>query len=149
MKNIAKAFIDAFKYAFIKKKFYKKLLAYGSIIGCMKYDEIDANIPPDEWKRTEVWDGELPSIYNLDAIVDRMNSERNELNERCKLDEDEWHRDDVRNLMQAFEQLHNGFSRVENRDFNLAESCSKIMQFIEMPFWRRFKHFYEIYNNES
>lgn len=148
MKKIVKAFIDAFKCAFIRKKFYKKLLAYGCIIGCMKYkyNEIDTNIPSDKWKRTEVWDGELPSIYNLDAIVDKMNNQRDELNEICKLDEDEWSRDDVRNLMQAFEQIHNGFSRVENRDFNLVESCSEIIKFINTPFWHRFKHFYELYN---
>ena len=148
MKNIVKAFIDAFKYAFIKKKFYKKLLAYGVIIGGMKYD-VDRNIPSDKWKRTDVWEDELPSIYNLDAIVDRMKNQRNKLNELYKLDEDEWSRDDVRNLMQAFEQMHNGFSRVENRDFNLTESCLKLTLFINIPFWRRFKYFYESYNNES
>ena len=148
MKNIVKAFIDVFKYAFIKKKFYKKLLAYGCIIGSMKYD-LDKNIPSDKWKRTEVWEDELPSIYNLDEIVDKMNNHRNKLNELYKLDEDEWSRDDVRNLMQAFEQMHNGFSRVENRDFNLTESCLKLASFINIPFWRRFKYFYESYNNES
>ena len=147
MKNIVKAFIDAFKFTFIKKKFYRKLLAYGCIIGGMKYDKGGPSI--EDWKSNDkYWTGELPSIFNLDAIVDEMNNQHNDINKLFKLNVNVWNRDEVRCLMNTFETAHNGFSRVNNKDFTIMETCAKIMNWIDSSVWKHFNISYHMYKED-
>lgn len=146
---IIKAFIDAIKYTFIKKKFYKKLLAYACVIGGMKYEENTKDIPIDQWKANDkYWASELPSIYNLDDIAESMNEQHDSINKTFKLDVDEWNRDEVRSLMNAFAEAHNGFSRINGKEFTLTETALKIKAFIDESFWQSFKSFYAIHKED-
>lgn len=139
-----KAFIDTFVYLLIVQNFYKKLLAYGYVISCMKYDHEDQNFLSNDLKRNDVWNDELPSIYNLDEITNEMNSQRDKLNKTFKFNVVKWNRNDVRNLMQAFKQMHNDFSKLKNKNFTLIESYSTLKTYIEISFWRRFKINYKL-----
>lgn len=132
-----KAFIYALKLKLTNKRFYRKLLAYGCIIGGMKYNDAGSSV--EDWKTNDnFWVDELPTIYNLDSIVDEMNNQHDDINKTFKLKIDVWTRDEVRALMDAFEMVHNGFSKVNNRKFTIMETCAKIMNWIDSSFWYHF-----------
>ena len=138
MKTI-KSFIEAFKVAFIKKTFYKKLLAYGCIIGGMKYAGNEEH-PVEEWKPNDkYWIDELPSIYNLDAITCEMNNQHDDINKTFKLNVKTWNRDEVRVLMDKFKLMYDGFCQINNRKITLMEACAKQSSFVNCSFWQHWK----------
>lgn len=137
--NIIESFIAAFKYTFLYKKFYRKLFAYGCTIGGMKY-EGNEELPVEEWKPNDkYWRDELPSIYDLDIITKEMNSQCNDIKKTFKLDVDAWDRDEVRNLMNSFEKVHNDFCHVNKKDLSIIETCVKISMWLKRSFWQNFK----------
>ena len=137
--NIIDSFIIAFKYTFLRKKFYRKLLAYGCVIGGMKY-EGNEELPVEEWKPNDKhWQDELPSIFELDIITKEMNSQKEDIKKTFKLDVDNWDRDEVRFLMDRFECVYNGFCDVDNRKLTIMETCAKISVWVEQTFWQCFK----------
>ena len=141
--NILKALVDAFRCTFLQKKLYRKLLAYGSIITDMKYaDELDNDVPSNEWKPNDrLWIGELPTIYELDIITCKMNKDRDDINKTFKLSVKTWDRDEIRRLMDIFEYFHYRLCEINKRKLMLVETCARLIDAIETSFWTNFKVF--------
>lgn len=136
---VIKAFSGAFTLSFSKKLMYKKLLAYGCIIGGMKYDGNSKDVSVDEWKPTNCWSNELPSIYELDLITNEMNAQSNDINKTFNLNISSWNRDEVRALMNMFNQLYDGYCRLNNKNLTLMETCKTLNDSIDLTFWQRFR----------
>ena len=141
---IVKSCFMAVRLKFFGMGFYRKLLAYCCTIGSMKYDG-NEGLEVEEWKpNAKCWAEELPSIYWLDKITEKMNAECKDINETFKLDVSSWSRDEVRFLMDKFEEVHNGFCQVNKRKLTLMESAAKLSTWVNMPFWQHFKEFIEM-----
>lgn len=136
--NIIESFIGAFKSTVLNKTFYRKLNAYGCVIGGMKYDDDDnKDLPVEEWKPTDkYWQDELPSVFELDLITKEMNAQREDINKTFKLNVSCWDRDEVRSLMNAFEKAYNAFCSLYNKKFTIFEVCAKFYPY--MSFWTAF-----------
>lgn len=122
----------------------RKLMAYGATIALMKCSKTSSNenLPPNERFKEDDdgnWNGSLPTVWHLDEIVKNMNDHIDNINKTFHLKVKEWKRDEVKHLMDQFEYVHCGFSRVNNREFTLIETIAKLNDFERETFFDSFK----------
>lgn len=122
----------------------RKLMAYGTTIALMKCSKTcdNENLPVNERFKEDDdgnWNGSLPTIWHLDEIVKNMNDHIDDINIVFHLKVKEWKRDEVKYLMDQFEYVHCGFSRVNNRQFTLIDTVGKLDAFEQQTFFDCFK----------
>ena len=122
----------------------RKLMAYGTTIALMKCSKTcdNENLPVAERFKEDDdgnWNGSLPTVWHLDEIVKNMNSNLDDINMTFHLNVKEWKRDEVKDLMDQFEYVHCGFSRVNKREFTLIDTVSKLNAFEKQTFFDSFR----------
>ena len=144
---VAKALAATINYLiFCKKtKLHRKLMAYGTTIALMKCSKTcdNENLPyAERFKEDDDgnWNGSLPTVWHLDEIVKNMNNNIDDINTAFHLNVKEWKRDEVKDLMDKFEYVHCGFSRVNNREFTLIDTIGKLNAFEKQTFFDSFKN---------
>lgn len=126
--RLLKAIIMAVMQKMTSKSIYAKLVMYGTVICAMAYD-VDESIPTEEWKLSnKYWLGEMPSIYDLDTIVDEMSKYGISL-EVGKSKPSNWSRDEVRELMETFNRVHDGFCMCSEKKLTIIDTLAKIKKF--------------------
>ena len=140
---------NAFELKYKNANLIKRLMAYSIMIFMMNHD-IDENSPLDEWKlNNKCWNGEIPSIFELDIIVDEMNKHKDTLNEEFKLNVNEWNRDDIRSLMHRFNVYHSALSQTEGKNLTALDISLKIKSYVNHSFWWYFKTSLSLMKSES
>lgn len=136
-----RAFIEALPMAFknniLKKNVYKKFIAYGLVISIMKHGD---TLNEDN----DCWEGELPSIYDLDSITNVMNENINGLNDTLKMKKDVWTRNEVKTLMVSFERAYNDYCKVFKKQLTIAFVMKRIHLLLEESFFTCFKNWYSM-----
>ena len=143
----AKALVATINYWIFYKKtaLRRKLMAYGTIIALIKCSKTcdNENLPVNERFKEDDdgnWNGSLPTVWHLDEIVKNMNDNIDDINKTFHLKVKEWKRNEVKDLMDKFEYVHCGFSRVNNREFTLIDTISKLNAFEQQTFFDCFKN---------
>ena len=135
------ALIETFKRNILNRRTCKLFLAYGCIIAVMKHGE---TLLEDR----DCWNGELPSIWNLDDIVDAMNDLCEDINATFKLDVSEWKREEVKIIMNSFQKLYDDFCEVNNKQLHIAYVLGKLNKIHKESFVECFKAWYAIKKKE-